>query len=129
MGQVTITGVLATDETPARQAKSSFVLEVFDSFDTKQPVGTTYEMVATTSAAGAGVMWTVLYNDSEQEAVVRCYLDGTNYIFFPLPAGGVLLVPPAIQTTSTVTPQRVSSVHARALTGSSTLVIIGLFVA
>ena len=130
MGLVTITGTLATDETPVRSATSSFVIDVGDMFDTEQTVGTSYEMIATNSAAGEGVMWTVVQNLSEtSEAVVRCYLDGTNYVFFPLPALGILLIPNTIGTTSTASPQRVSVVSARALAGSSTLRVIALFVA
>ena len=129
MGLVTITGTLATDESPIRSATSSFVIDVIDSFDTTQAVGTSYELVASASDAGTGQMWTVVENKGTQEAVVRCNLDGTNYTFFPLPGLSTMLIPTAMASSALTTPTIVSSVYARALTGSSTLRVLALFVA
>lgn len=129
MGLVTISGKLETDNSPAKSASSGFIIDVKDYFDSELAVGTSYELVSTTTSAGVGVMWTFIYNTSDtQDVAIRCYLDGTNYVFFPLPAGGLFLVPTSLETNSTTGPQRVSSVHARTLSGTSTLRVIAMFV-
>ena len=129
MGLVTITGTLATDETTARSATSSFVLDVLDHFDTTQPVSTAYEVVAAKADGGTGYFWTVVQNTTAQEAVVRLHLDGTNFVFFPLPGYGILLFPPAVLDSVITTVAPVTKLHARALTGTSILRVIALFVA
>jgi len=129
MGLVTITGTLATDETTARSATSSFILDVDNATDTTQPVGTTYELLAGVTESGSLYFWTVVENTGAQEAVVRLNTDGTNYTFFPLPGYAVLLIPAAVFTQGGTAPVAVGQVHARALTGSSILRVIALFVA
>ena len=127
MGLVTITGTLATDETTARSMTSSFILDVINFFDTTQPVGTTYEMVATTADAGSPYMWTMVENTGSQEAVVRVTPSVGDYLFFPLPAYAKMLIPAGWgQASGGVS---TGSVHARALTGTSILRVIALFVA
>ena len=127
MGLVTITGTLATDETTARSATSSFILDVINFFDTTQPVGTSYELLATTEDAGSNYMWTMVENTGAQEAVVRITPSTGDYLFFPLPAYAKIIIPAGWgQVAAGVS---TASVHARALTGSSTLRVIALFVA
>jgi len=129
MGLVTITGTLATDETTARSMTSSFILDVINFTDTTQPVGTTYELLAGTTDSGSQYMWTVVENTGAQEAVVRVNTDGTNYTFFPLPGYAVILIPAAIWTQGGSAPVAVTDIRARALTGTSILRVIALFVA
>lgn len=129
MGLVTITGTLATDETTARSATTSFVLDVVNFTDTTQPVGTSYELLSGVTDSGSQYMWTVVENTGAQEAVVRVNTDGTNYIFLPLPGYAVLLIPAALTPNLVTAPVAVSDIRARALTGTSILRVIALFVA
>ena len=128
MGLVTITGTLTTDESPARSMTSSYTIEVEGFSEETRPVGTTYELIAATADAGATYMETVVINTGAQEAVVRVNTDGTNYIFLPLPAYAQIIIPKAMVPTGT-TMVAVNQVHARALTGTSILRVIALFVA
>ena len=127
MGLVTITGTIATDETTVRSMTSSFILDVINFFDTTQPVGTTYEMVATVTDAGSLYMWTMIENTGAQEAVVRVTPSSRDYLSFPLPAYAKMIIPAGWgQVAAGVS---TGSVHARALTGTSILRVIALFVA
>ena len=126
MGLVTITGTLATDETTARSMTSSFILDVINFFDTTQPVGTSYELLAAPGDSGSNYMWTVVDNTGAQEAVVRVTHNGGNYLFFPLPGYAKIIIPSGWgQSLSDNT----TSIDARALTGTSILRVIALFVA
>ena len=128
MGLVTITGTLATDETTARSMTSSFVLDVINFFDTTQPAGTTYELLANATDSGNPYVWTVIENTGSQEAVVRVTISLSDYLFFPLPAYAKIIIPAGWGQTS-AGGDSTTAVHARALTGSSTLRVIALFVA
>ena len=127
MGLVTITGTLATDETTARSMTSSFILDVINFSDTTQPVGTTYEMIGTVSDAGSPYMWTIVENTGSQEAVVRVTPSTGDYLFFPLPAYAKMLIPAGWGQAAVGV--YTAEVRARALTGSSILRVIALFVA
>lgn len=128
MASISISGTLATDESPARQCKSSFVLDVEDVVDTTQTTGTTYELVATTSNAPSARMWNIVQNTGSAEAIVRMNFDGTNYGFVPLPVGAIQILGPTMQTNALTDPNAIEEVHVRALSGSTTVKVITLYV-
>lgn len=125
---ITITGTLATDESPSRSISSSFIIEPVDVSDTTQPLGTTYELVTGNTDSPSGTFWTIIENTGDAEVVYRLHLDGTNYVMCPLPIGGVAIIPPAMLTVGTTTMYGTVFVHARALTGSSEVRVITFYV-
>lgn len=125
---ITITGTLATDESPTRSISSSFTIDAVDFSDTTQPLGTTYEIIASNTDSPTGTYWTLIENTGDAEVVYRLFLDGTNFVMCPLPIGGVAIVPPAMFTAGTTIMVATNQIHARALTGSSEVRVITFYV-
>lgn len=118
---ITITGTLATDESPARSISSSFTIDPVDYSDTTQTIGTTYELLTTSDEAPTGTFWTIIENTGTVDVIYRINTDGTNYVFFPLPPGAVSIIPPSMANAGSTNIFSVIDVRGRSLSSTSTV--------